>query len=57
MHNNLIGDAKAYGAKYVDADVVHDGDDLITGRTGQHAHLFAHALIKALVERRNGGEG
>ena len=57
VHNNLIGDAKAYGAKYVDADVVHDGDDLITGRTGQHAHLFAHALIKALVERRNGGEG
>jgi protease I len=57
VHNNLIGDAKAYGAKYVDADVVHDGDDLITGRTGQHAHLFAHALIKALVERRNGGQG
>ena len=57
VHNNLIGDAKAYGAKYVDADVVHDGEDLITGRTGQHAHLFAHALIKALVERRNGGEG
>jgi protease I len=55
VHNNLIGDAKNMGAKYVDADVVHDGDDLITGRTGQHAHLFAHALIEALVERRNGG--
>ena len=41
------------GAKYTDADVVIDGD-LITGRTGQHAHLFAHAIIDLLVERRQG---
>jgi protease I len=46
-HNNLYGDALAYGAEYVDADVVEDGD-LITGRTGGHAHLFARAIIERL---------
>jgi protease I len=46
-HNNLHGDALAYGATYVDADVVQDGD-LITGRTGGHAHLFARAIIDRL---------
>jgi protease I len=46
-HNNLHGDALAYGAEYVDADVVEDGD-LITGRTGGHAHLFARAIIERL---------
>jgi protease I len=51
-HNNLHGDALAYGAEYVDADVVEDGD-LITGRTGGHAHLFA----KAIVERLKASEG
>jgi protease I len=43
-HNNLIGDARAYGAAYLDADVVEDGD-LITARTGAHCHLLARALI------------
>jgi len=46
-HNNLHGDALAYGAVYVDEDVVHDGD-LITGRTGGHAHLFARAIVERL---------
>ena len=37
-HPNLHGDAKAYGAEYVDDDLVVDGD-LVTARTGGHAHL------------------
>lgn len=49
-HNNLIGDVRNMGAEYVDADVVVDGD-LVTGRTGQHAHLFAKKLIELLDER------
>jgi protease I len=53
VHNNLIGDARNMGAEYVDADVVVDGD-LVTGRTGQHAHLFARTLIDMLVDRRAG---
>lgn len=46
-HNNLVGDIRNMGAHYVDADVVSDGD-LITGRTGQHVHLFTRAIIEAL---------
>jgi protease I len=46
-HNNLHGDALAYGAVYVNEDVVEDGD-LITARTGGHAHLLASAIIKRL---------
>ena len=46
-HNNLIGDAKAYGAIYTDADVVVDGD-LVTGRSGNHCHLFARKIIELL---------
>ena len=46
-HNNLIGDAKAYGAQYVDADYYID-KDLITARTGAHCHLLAHAIINKL---------
>jgi protease I len=57
VHNNLIGDARNMGAEYVDADVVVDGGDLVTGRTGQHAHLFARALIEMLIDRRAGGNG
>ena len=48
VHNNLIGDAKNYGAVYVDKDVVVDSD-LITGRTGAHCHLFARAIIDTLA--------
>jgi protease I len=51
-HNNLIGDVRNMGAEYVDSDVVVDGDDLVTGRTGEHAHLFAATLIERLVRRR-----
>jgi protease I len=46
-HNNLIGDAKAYGAVYTNEDVVVDGD-LVTGRSGGHAHLFARRIIEIL---------
>ncbi len=51
-HNNLIGDAKAYGAIYTDQDVVVDGD-LVTGRSGHHAHLFAQKIIEMLSEPSN----
>lgn len=51
-HNNLHGDAIAYGANYVDQDVVVDGD-LVTARTGKHCHLFAKQIIELLA---NGNE-
>jgi len=47
VHNNLIGDARAYGAVYVNEDVVVDGD-LVTGRSGAHCHLFARKIIEIL---------
>ncbi|NLT56338.1 MAG: thiamine biosynthesis protein ThiJ [Actinomycetales bacterium] len=50
-HNNLYGDVVNMGAHYVDADVVVDGD-LVTGRTGAEAHLFARRIIDLLA-----GEG
>jgi protease I len=49
-HNNLHGDALNMGAVYADEDVVVDGD-LVTGRTGGHAHLFARKIIELLAER------
>jgi protease I len=49
-HNNLHGDAINMGAIYTDEDVVVDGD-LVTGRTGGHAHLFARRIIDILAER------
>ncbi len=52
LHNNLLGDARNMGAEYVDADVVVDGGDLVTGRTGMHAHLFARRIIDMLIDRR-----
>jgi protease I len=48
-HNNLHGDAIAYGAHYRNEDVVIDGD-LVTGRSGAHAHLFARAIIDRLSQ-------
>jgi protease I len=48
VHNNLIGDARAYGANYVNQDVVVDGD-LVTGRTGGHCHLFARRILDMLA--------
>lgn len=50
-HNNLVGDVRNMGAEYVDSDVVVDGDDLVTGRTGMHAHLFARQIIDILTDR------
>lgn len=47
-HNNLHGDAIAYGATFVDQDVVVD-DDLVTARTGKHCHLFAKQIIEMLA--------
>jgi protease I len=47
VHNNLIGDARAYGAIYTDQDVVVDGD-LVTGRTGGHCHMFAAKIIEMI---------
>lgn len=52
VHNNLLGDARAYGAVYANEDVVVDGD-LITGRTGGHCHLFARKIIE-ILRARNG---
>jgi protease I len=49
-HNNLVGDVLAYGAIHTDQDVVVDGD-LVTGRSGGHAHLFARAIIDLLAAR------
>ncbi|MFT6129943.1 MAG: protease I [Neolewinella sp.] len=51
-HNNLVGDAKAYGAKYTDKDLVEDGD-LITARQGGVCHLLARAIINRLNAEGN----
>jgi protease I len=50
-HNNLVGDIRNMGARYVDQDVVVDRD-LVTGRTGQHHHLFARTIIELLAKRQ-----
>ncbi|MEM8535510.1 MAG: DJ-1/PfpI family protein [Chloroflexota bacterium] len=47
VHNNLLGDLKNMGGVYVDQDVVID-DDLVTGRTGEQAGVFAHTIIDLL---------
>jgi len=48
VHNNLHGDAVNMGAIYVDQDVVVDGADFVTARTGGHCHLFARKIIDML---------
>jgi Putative intracellular protease/amidase len=50
VHNNLYGDLKNMGGVYVNEDVVID-DDLITGRTGGHCHLFARAILEKMLEK------
>ena len=50
VHNNLIGDARNYGARYVDADVVVDRD-LVTARTGGHCQAFAEKIIELLARK------
>jgi protease I len=49
-HNNLLGDVRNMGAIYTDQDVVVDGD-LVTGRTGNHCHLFARTIIDMLAAK------
>ncbi|HEX7022567.1 MAG TPA: DJ-1/PfpI family protein [Trueperaceae bacterium] len=49
-HNNLYGDIRNMGAIYTDQDVVVDGD-LVTARSGQHCHHFAHRIVELLSER------
>ncbi|MGV9252843.1 DJ-1/PfpI family protein [Streptomyces sp. NPDC003697] len=46
-HNNLIGDVRNMGARYSNQDLVMDGD-LVTGRTVDHCHLLARAVIAQL---------
>jgi protease I len=53
VHNNLLGDAKNMGALYVDEDVVVDGEDLVTARTGGHCHLLARTIIE-MIYQKNG---
>lgn len=48
VHNNLIGDARAYGAVYTDEDVVVDGD-LVTARSGGHCNVFARKIMDRLA--------
>jgi protease I len=49
-HNNLLGDIRNMGGRYVNEDVVVDGD-LVTGRAGPVCHLFARRIIDMLAER------
>jgi protease I len=49
-HPNLYGDAHNRGADYVDQDVVVD-DDLVTGRTGAQAGVFARTVIERIHAR------
>ncbi|MGW9048140.1 DJ-1/PfpI family protein [Streptomyces lydicus] len=46
-HNNLVGDVRNMGARYLDEDVVVDGD-VVTGRTVDQCHLLARAVIERL---------
>lgn len=48
-HNNLHSDAVNMGAIYVDEDVVVD-QDLVTGRSGGHCHLFARKIIDMIAD-------
>ncbi len=50
VHNNLLGDARAYGAQVVDEDVVIDGD-LVTARTGGHCAVFARTILQEVLNR------
>ena len=49
-HNNLLGDIRNMGGRYVNEDVVVDGD-LVTARTGAHCHQFARQIIDILTAR------
>ncbi|KPI02573.1 ThiJ/PfpI domain-containing protein [Actinobacteria bacterium OK074] len=47
-HNNLVGDVRNMGARYLDQDIVIDRD-LITSRTVEERHLLARAVIETLA--------
>lgn len=49
-HHNLVSDVRNMGAHYVDQDVVVSGD-LVTGRSADHCHLFARAIVDLLAAR------
>jgi protease I len=49
-HNNLYSDVVNMGAIYTDEDVVVD-DDLVTARSGGHAHVFAKKIIEILASK------
>jgi protease I len=49
-HPNLYGDALNMGVRYVDSDVVVDGD-LVSGRTGAQAGVFARTIMDRIVAR------
>nr|WP_315862838.1 DJ-1/PfpI family protein [Trichothermofontia sichuanensis] len=49
VHNNLVGDVRNMGAIYTDQDVVV-WQDLVTGRTAGHCHLFARKIIEILAD-------
>lgn len=48
-HNNLVGDIRNMGARYEDADVVHDSD-LVSVRTAAHAPLLTRRVIDLLSD-------
>lgn len=48
-HNNLYGDVINMGAVYTDEDVVVD-KDLVTGRNGEVANLFAQKIIETIAD-------
>jgi protease I len=50
-HPNLHGDALAYGVDFQDEDVFVDGD-LVSARTGGHAHLLASTIIRMIDANR-----
>lgn len=54
VHNNLIGDAKAYGAIYVNEDLVVD-EDLVTARTGDYCNLLAPKIIEMVEQKEKSG--
>ncbi|HEX8628903.1 MAG TPA: DJ-1/PfpI family protein [Catenuloplanes sp.] len=47
-HPNLYGDALNMGVRYVDSDVVVDGD-LVTARGGAQAAMFARTIIDRIA--------
>jgi len=53
-HNNLLGDVRNMGARYMSQDVVVDGD-LVTARAVEHCHLFARTLIDMLSAHPGSG--